>query len=78
MQFISYEDLGGRWRWRLSAEDGRTVATSGESFDTQWHALRAAERVRGAAAAAVISSAPGAAVDDPLRAIVDREVARGL
>ena len=78
MQFDSYEDLAGRWRWRLSGADGRTVATSGESFDTHWHALRAAERVRGAASSARISGAPGLAADDPLRAIIDREVARGL
>lgn len=78
MQFDSYEDLAGRWRWRLSGPDGRTVATSGESFESHWHALRAAERVRGAASAARIESAPGVATDDPLQALLAREVARGL
>ena len=77
MQFDSYEDLAGRWRWRLSTDDGNPVATSGESFETHWHALRAAERVRRAAAAARISGPPGSAAADPLQALLDRELARG-
>ena len=28
-QFDAYEDLVGKWRWRLLGTDGRTVATSG-------------------------------------------------
>lgn len=76
-QFDAYEDLVGRWRWRLLGADGRAVATSGESFDSHWHALRAAENVRGAASGATISSLPGAGVEDALQAIVDRELARG-
>jgi len=75
-QFDAYEDLVGRWRWRLLGGDGRTVATSGESFDSHWHALRAAENVRGAAAAARISSIPAEGTDDALAAIIDRELAR--
>lgn len=75
-QFDAYEDLVGKWRWRLLGSDGRTVATSGESFDSHWHALRAAEDVRGAASAARISSTPAEDVDDALQAIVDRELAR--
>lgn len=75
-QFDAYEDLVGKWRWRLLGADGRTVATSGESFDSHWHALRAAENVRGAAAAAQISSVPADGVDDALSAIIDRELAR--
>jgi uncharacterized protein YegP (UPF0339 family) len=75
-QFDAYEDLVGRWRWRLLGADGRTVATSGESFDSHWHALRAAEGVRGAASAAQISSVPADGVHDALAAIIDRELAR--
>jgi uncharacterized protein YegP (UPF0339 family) len=48
-QFDAYEDLVGKWRWRLLGADGCAVATSGESFDSHWHALRAAENVRGVA-----------------------------
>jgi len=74
-QFDAYEDLVGKWRWRLLGADGRAVATSGESFDSHWHALRAAENVRGVATGATISSVPGAAVEDALQAIIDRELA---
>ncbi|HEX4668481.1 MAG TPA: DUF1508 domain-containing protein [Solirubrobacterales bacterium] len=75
-QFDAYEDLVGKWRWRLLGVDGRTVATSGESFDSHWHALRAAENVRGAAAGALLSSIPAEGVNDALGAIIDRELAR--
>ncbi len=75
-QFDAYEDLVGKWRWRLLGADGRTVASSGESYDSHWHALRAAEGVRGAATAAAICSVPAEGVDDALGAIIDRELAR--
>jgi uncharacterized protein YegP (UPF0339 family) len=74
-QFDAYEDLVGKWRWRLLGDGGRTVATSGESFDSHWHALRAAENVRGAASGATVSSVPAAGVEDALQAIIDRELA---
>jgi uncharacterized protein YegP (UPF0339 family) len=75
-QFDAYEDLVGKWRWRLLGADGRTIATAGESFDSHWHALRAAEDVRGAASAARISGTPADGVADALGAIIDRELAR--
>ncbi len=75
-QFDAYEDLVGKWRWRLLGADGRTVATSGESFDSHWHALRAAENVRGVASVARISGIPADGVKDALGAIIDRELAR--
>lgn len=74
-RFDAYEDLVGRWRWRLLGADGRSVASSGESFESHWHALRAAERVRGVAAAAQISSVPGEGVNDALEEIIERELA---
>jgi len=73
--FDAYEDLVGKWRWRLIAEGDRTVATSGESYDSHWHAMRAAEVVRGAAAAAQISSVPAEGVKDALGEIIERELA---
>jgi uncharacterized protein YegP (UPF0339 family) len=73
--FDAYEDLVGRWRWRLVAGEARTVATSGESFDSHWHALRAAENVRGVASAARLSGAAASGVDDALGAIIERELA---
>lgn len=75
-QFDAYEDLVGKWRWRLLGSNCRTVATSGESFDSHWHALRAAENVRGVATGAQISGTPAEGVADPLGAIIDRELAR--
>jgi uncharacterized protein YegP (UPF0339 family) len=75
-QFDAYEDLVGKWRWRLISGDGRTVATSGESFDSHWHALRAAD-VRGVATGARISGTPADGVEDALAQLIDRELARG-
>ena len=72
--FDAYEDLVGRWRWRLVGASGKTVATSGESFDSHWHALRAAENVRGVAGAARISGEPAVEVEDALSAIIAREL----
>jgi uncharacterized protein YegP (UPF0339 family) len=76
-QFDAYEDLVGKWRWRLVAAGGRTVATSGESFDSHWHALRAAENVRSAASGALISGTPAHGVEDALEALHERELAQG-
>ncbi|HKT82797.1 MAG TPA: DUF1508 domain-containing protein [Solirubrobacterales bacterium] len=73
-QFDAYEDLIGKWRWRLLSADGETVATSGESFDSHWHALRVAENVRGVATGAVISGTPADGVKDALDEIIDREL----
>ena len=74
--FDAYEDLVGRWRWRLVGAGDRTVATSGESFDSHWHALRAAENVRVAASGAQISGTPAHDVEDVLGAIIERELAQ--
>src|SRR4051794_3355737 len=76
-QFDAYEDLVGKWRWRLLGADGRTIATAGESYDSHWSALRAAENVRGAASAAHICSIPANGVADALAQIVERELAHG-
>jgi uncharacterized protein YegP (UPF0339 family) len=74
-RFDAYEDLVGKWRWRLVAGNDRAVATSGESFDSHWHAMRAAEDVRGVAAAAGMSSIPADGVKDALGEIIERELA---
>ena len=72
-QFDAFQDLVGRWRWRLLGVNGSVVATSGESYDSHWHALRAAENVRGVASGAKISSAPVDAAD-PLATLIEREL----
>ena len=76
-RFDAYEDLVGRWRWRLLGGDGAPLASSGESFETQWQALIAAEDVRGAATEAQISNLPADGVGDALAAIIDRELVSG-
>lgn len=73
-QFDAFEDLVGKWRWRLLGVNGRAIATSGESFDSHWHALRAAENVRGAASGATIHSTPADAALDPLATLIEREL----
>lgn len=73
-QFDAFEDLVGKWRWRLLGANDRVVATSGESFDSHWHALRAAENVRGAASGAKISSTSADTATDPLATLIEREL----
>ena len=36
-----------RWAWRLVAENGRIIATSGEGYTSQLHAVEMAEKVTG-------------------------------
>jgi uncharacterized protein YegP (UPF0339 family) len=45
-KFEIYPDAGGKYRWRLVASNGQTVASSGESFDSKHNARRAAENVK--------------------------------
>lgn len=73
-QFDAFEDLVGKWRWRLLGVNGQPVATSGESFDSHWHALRAAENVRGVASGAKISSTSADTATDPLATLIEREL----
>lgn len=40
-----FEDLAGKWRWRLRSGNGRIIATSGESFASHYNATRAARTV---------------------------------
>ncbi len=44
--FEVYRDLGGMYRWRLKAGNGATVASSGESFASEYDARRAATNVK--------------------------------
>lgn len=39
-----YTDASGKWRWRSVARNGRITAASGEAFDSQRNAWRAATR----------------------------------
>jgi uncharacterized protein YegP (UPF0339 family) len=40
-----FEDAGAGWRWHLKAGNGRTMATSGESYASAGNARRAARRM---------------------------------
>lgn len=66
-RFEAYEDIGGKWRWRLLAADERIVASSGESFSSKSAALRAAKGVQATAPAATISIVPGLGIAAALR-----------
>lgn len=38
-----YLDGGGVWRWHTKSPNGQVVATSNESFDSKYNAIRAAQ-----------------------------------
>lgn len=40
-----YRDTQGDWRWRRTATNGRTVATSGEGYRNQAHAEKMARKI---------------------------------
>jgi uncharacterized protein len=45
-KFEVYPDSSSSYRWRLKAENGQVVASSGESFDSKRNAKTAAENAR--------------------------------
>lgn len=45
-KFQIYRDAASEFRWRLVAPNGRTIADSGEGYDSRSGAKRAAENVR--------------------------------
>lgn len=53
--FEIYADTSGKYRWRLKANNGEKIASSGESFDSRSNARRAAEAVKANAPAATIT-----------------------
>jgi len=57
MKFVVYTDSSGKYRWRLVARNGQTVASSGEAFDSKANARRAAENVKSNAGSAAIEEA---------------------
>jgi uncharacterized protein YegP (UPF0339 family) len=57
MKFVIYKDSSSKWRWRLVARNGQTIASSGESFDSHSNAKRAAENVKSNAGSATIEDA---------------------
>lgn len=54
-KFVVYADSGGKYRWKLEAGNGQTIASSGESFASKSNAREAAENVKARAAEASIT-----------------------
>jgi len=56
-KFRIYQDQGNEWRWTLVAGNGRTVGDSGEGYDSEYNARRAAENARNEVSSAEIVEA---------------------
>ena len=56
-KFEVYADSAGKFRWRLKANNGEKIASSGESFNSRSNARRAAETVKSTAGSATIEDA---------------------
>ena len=54
-KFVVYADSGGKYRWKLEASNGQTIASSGESFASKSNAREAAENVKARAAEASVT-----------------------
>jgi len=50
--FMVYADRSGHFRWRATSPNVRTVASSGEAFDSRSNAQRAADNVQANAGSA--------------------------
>ena len=46
MRYVLYIDIGGYWRWRLVADDNRTLADSGNGYLDKADCLAAIELVK--------------------------------
>jgi uncharacterized protein YegP (UPF0339 family) len=57
MKFVIHADTGGRFRWRLVSSNGKTVASSSDSFASRTDAREAAENVKAKAGAAEVVNA---------------------
>lgn len=48
MHFETYQDAAGEWRWRLKADNGRTIADSGEGYKNRLDCIEGIELVKDA------------------------------
>lgn len=46
LRFEIYKDRAGLWRWTLIANNGKTIADSGEGYASEYNAVRAAARTK--------------------------------
>ena len=60
--FTVYQARDG-WRWRLTANNGRTVADCAEAYDSEYNAVRAAKRTKELAGEAHVRNLDGVALD---------------
>ncbi|EPZ74993.1 hypothetical protein M798_16320 [Brucella melitensis ADMAS-G1] len=54
MQYVLYRDNAGYWRWRLLANNHRTIADSGEGYVHRADAINGINLVKSSAAAPVV------------------------
>ncbi|HYW12587.1 MAG TPA: DUF1508 domain-containing protein [Longimicrobium sp.] len=47
MEYCTYEDNNGEWRWRLKAENGEIIADSGEGYKNKPDCLAGIALVKG-------------------------------
>lgn len=57
-KFEVFADFSKNWRWRLIADNGAKIVTSGESFASKSNAIRAARRVKQLAPNATVPPDP--------------------
>src|SRR3954462_5381293 len=60
-EFEIYKNSAGKWSWRLTAANGRKVATAGESFSSEAAARRATRTAKDRAAVAIVPAKAGGA-----------------
>jgi len=53
MEYIMYKDTNQQWRWRLQANNNRTIANSGEGYHNEADCLSAINLVKGSSSAPV-------------------------
>jgi len=54
MTFELYKDAAGYWRWRLKANNARTIADSAESYYNKSDCISAINLVQGSGSARII------------------------
>jgi uncharacterized protein YegP (UPF0339 family) len=47
MEYCTYEDTKGEWRWRLKAKNGEIIADSGEGYKDKSDCLAGITLVKG-------------------------------
>lgn len=64
LRFEVYSGRDNLWRWRFFAANGKIIADSGESYASEYNAVRAAKRTKELAPIAPISRPGGIALSE--------------